>query len=105
MPYAWLAEGLAEEQALMGADPYPYGLAANRSTVEALARYAHTRASSHCRLAPEELFELGSTPLHRAERRNVYRPVGSLSFSTQTQYHCSVLGEPPKLMVQPWRKG
>src|SRR5260370_9875202 len=38
---AWLQPLLEEEQAIMGPDWFPYGIARNRPSIEALLQYAH----------------------------------------------------------------
>ena len=60
-----LAGGLEQEpgsfvvhlqHALFGADPFPYGVEPNRTTLEAYLRYAHEQGVCHRLLKPEELF-------------------------------------------------
>ena len=58
----WLLSYLEEAKALMGPDPWPYGLAANRKTLEALCRYTFEDGLASRRLGVEELFH---ESLHR----------------------------------------
>jgi 4,5-dihydroxyphthalate decarboxylase len=55
-PLPWVPERLAEIRALIGPDPWPYGVEANRVTLDAFARYAHEQGVAARRLEPEELF-------------------------------------------------
>jgi 4,5-dihydroxyphthalate decarboxylase len=52
----WLTAHVEETRALMGADYWPYGLEANRRTLEAFLRYSHEQGLSARRLEPGELF-------------------------------------------------
>ena len=52
----FLAHTLEETRALMGADYWPYGLAANRRELEALLADLHAQRLTPRLLAPEELF-------------------------------------------------
>jgi 4,5-dihydroxyphthalate decarboxylase len=56
VPLPWLPGRLAEVRALIGPDPWPYGVDANRVTLDAFARYAHEQGVAARRLEPEELF-------------------------------------------------
>jgi 4,5-dihydroxyphthalate decarboxylase len=58
LPYVlpWLVAEVEETRALMGDDPFPYGVARNRKTVETLASYAFRQGLAPRRLAVEELF-------------------------------------------------
>jgi 4,5-dihydroxyphthalate decarboxylase len=58
-PYAglpWLTHHLEELVEVMGPDPYPYGFAANRSTVATFLEMSHGQGLTPRVLAPEELF-------------------------------------------------
>ena len=58
-PIPWTFEHARRAQALFGEQDYwPYGIAANRVTLEAFLRYAHEQGVCHRLLAPEELFPL-----------------------------------------------
>src|SRR6185436_15286472 len=54
----WFLEHVDQVTELMGADPYPYGLAANRHTVDTFLRMHNEQGLTPVRLRPEELFEL-----------------------------------------------
>ena len=54
--FAWLQPLIEEEQAIIGPDWYPYGIAQNRPTIEALLQYAHEHGLTDRRLALEDLF-------------------------------------------------
>jgi 4,5-dihydroxyphthalate decarboxylase len=54
--FAWLQPMIEEEQAIIGKDWYPYGIEANRPTIEALLQYTMEHGLSDRRLAVEELF-------------------------------------------------
>lgn len=56
VPLPWLPARLAEARALIGPDPWPYGVEANRVTLDAFARYAHEQGVAAKRLDPEEMF-------------------------------------------------
>ncbi|HVZ50694.1 MAG TPA: ABC transporter substrate-binding protein [Pseudolabrys sp.] len=56
IPLPW-AEALAgEASARFGADPFPYGLEANRKTLDAFCRFAHDQGVTANRLTPDDLF-------------------------------------------------
>ncbi|WP_203076018.1 substrate-binding domain-containing protein [Falsiroseomonas ponticola] len=52
----FLAEEWAATKALLGADPWTYGIAANRAELEAIARWSHAQHLSRRRLGVEEMF-------------------------------------------------
>jgi 4,5-dihydroxyphthalate decarboxylase len=54
--FAWLQPMIEEEQKIIGKDWYPYGIEANRPTIEALLQYTHEHGLSDRRLTVEELF-------------------------------------------------
>jgi 4,5-dihydroxyphthalate decarboxylase len=58
LPYVlpWLVAEVEETRALMGDDPFPYGVRQNRTTVETLAGYSFRQGLAPQRLAVEELF-------------------------------------------------
>jgi 4,5-dihydroxyphthalate decarboxylase len=56
VPLPWVPGLLAQARALIGPDPWPYGVEANRVTLDAFARYAHEQGVAARRLEPEELF-------------------------------------------------
>ncbi len=56
IPVPWAA-ALSEEWGKgFGADPFAYGLEANRRTLEAFCRFAHDQGVTHRRLTPDDLF-------------------------------------------------
>ncbi|MDR0341859.1 MAG: hypothetical protein LBI49_01890, partial [Nocardiopsaceae bacterium] len=56
VPVPWAPGLLAEARQLLGSDPWPYGVDANRVTLGAFTRYAHEQGVAARRLEPEELF-------------------------------------------------
>ncbi len=52
----WVATALAETQAVMGADIWPYGFTRNRDELAAMTRYAHEDGLTATPLEPEALF-------------------------------------------------
>ncbi len=54
--FAWLQPMIEEEQAIIGRDWYPYGIEANRPTIEALLQYTHEHGLTGRRVKLEELF-------------------------------------------------
>jgi 4,5-dihydroxyphthalate decarboxylase len=56
----WAPSDLDSVRALMGADYWPYGVAANRAAIEAVSRYSHSQGLAPRRMAVEELFAAGS---------------------------------------------
>ncbi len=54
--FAWLQPLLEEEQSIIGKDWYPYGIEANRPTIEALLQYTHEHGLTPRRVKIEELF-------------------------------------------------
>lgn len=52
----WLLPEWEETKALMGPDPWPYGVAANRKTLETLTRYAFEEGLAPKRLRAEDMF-------------------------------------------------
>lgn len=55
-PIPWTYEYAREAQRLIGKDFWPYGIEANRTTLEAFLQYAHEQGVCHRRLQPEEVF-------------------------------------------------
>jgi 4,5-dihydroxyphthalate decarboxylase len=69
--FAWLQPLIEEEQSIIGADWYPYGIGENRPTIEALLRYVHEQGLADRRLSVEELFApstLRDIPLSEGQR-------------------------------------
>jgi 4,5-dihydroxyphthalate decarboxylase len=56
----WATELYAENRKLMGEDAWPYGVAANRKTLETALRYHHEQGMSKRRFAIEEIFAPGT---------------------------------------------
>jgi 4,5-dihydroxyphthalate decarboxylase len=58
LPYAlpWLAAEVEETFALMGDDPFPYGLARNLNTLDTLGRYVYHQGLASRRLRMDEMF-------------------------------------------------
>ena len=53
---AWPNDYLANEQRIFGADPWTYGLGANRHVLEKFLAYCHAQGISARNIAPEEIF-------------------------------------------------
>jgi 4,5-dihydroxyphthalate decarboxylase len=63
-PLPWIPEYLIEaRKAFGGADPFPYGIEANRASIEAFLRYCHDQGVAERKLTVEELFapEVGTS--------------------------------------------
>ena len=56
MVVAWRQHALDEEQAVFGGDPCPYGLDANRDTLNTFIEYCEAQGICERNLSPEELF-------------------------------------------------
>ncbi|HZQ11884.1 MAG TPA: ABC transporter substrate-binding protein [Pseudolabrys sp.] len=56
IPVPWAASVAGEWGGAFGADPFAYGLEANRKTLEAFCRFAHAQGITAHRLAPDDLF-------------------------------------------------
>jgi 4,5-dihydroxyphthalate decarboxylase len=56
IPMPWASGFLEDCAATFGADPFPYGLDANRPTLEAFCRFAHDQHITERPLTPDELF-------------------------------------------------
>lgn len=55
-PIPWSYDHARQAQQLIGEDFWPYGIEANRTTLDAFLQYAHEQGVCHRRLEPEELF-------------------------------------------------
>lgn len=55
-PLPWLPVRAKEARAMFGADPWPYGIAPNRVTLDAFLQFAFEQGVCHRRLQPEDLF-------------------------------------------------
>jgi 4,5-dihydroxyphthalate decarboxylase len=56
IPLPWAATLAEESSKSFGADPFPYGLEANRTTLEAFCRFAHDQGVTAKKLTPDDLF-------------------------------------------------
>jgi 4,5-dihydroxyphthalate decarboxylase len=56
VPLPWLPGRVEEARALIGPDLWPYGVEANKVTLDAFTRYAHEQGVAAKRVEPEELF-------------------------------------------------
>jgi 4,5-dihydroxyphthalate decarboxylase len=56
IPLPWAAAIADEIAAAYGPDPYPYGIAESRRTIDAFCRYAHDQGVTHRRMTAEDLF-------------------------------------------------
>ena len=56
IPVPWAASIAGEWSKNFGADPFPYGLEANRKTLEAYCRFAHDQGVTAKKLTPDDLF-------------------------------------------------
>ena len=63
MVVAWRQHALDEEQAVFGGDPCPYGLDANRDTLNTFIEYCEAQGICERNLSPEELFAPGTWEL------------------------------------------
>ena len=55
-PFAWCFEAARKARELFGEDFFPYGIEANRTTLDAFLQYGFEQGVCHRRLQPEELF-------------------------------------------------
>lgn len=56
VPIPWCYEYARRAKAIFGEDFWPYGIDANRRTLDAFLQYAHEQGVCHRRLTPEDLF-------------------------------------------------
>jgi 4,5-dihydroxyphthalate decarboxylase len=56
IPLPWCPTLAEEFDATFGEDPFPYGVEANRITLEGFCRFAHDQGLTARRITPEELF-------------------------------------------------
>ena len=56
VPIPWGYEYARRAKAIFGDDIWPYGIDANRKTLDAFLQYAHEQGVCHRRLTPEDLF-------------------------------------------------
>ena len=55
-PIPWMAEHTQLSRELLGNDFWPYGIEANRTTLEAFCQYAYEQGVSHRKVTVEEMF-------------------------------------------------
>jgi 4,5-dihydroxyphthalate decarboxylase len=65
LPIPWSFDTLPQAQALLGDDPWPYGVAANRVTLSAFLTFAFEQGVCARKLEPEELFPASVQRAHR----------------------------------------
>jgi 4,5-dihydroxyphthalate decarboxylase len=56
IPVPWASAIAGEWSKNFGADPFPYGLEANRKTLDAFCRFSHAQGVTAKRLTPDDLF-------------------------------------------------
>jgi 4,5-dihydroxyphthalate decarboxylase len=56
VPFAWAYNAVADAQRIFGEDCWPYGIQANRRTLEAFLQYSHEQGVTARKLTPEDLF-------------------------------------------------
>jgi 4,5-dihydroxyphthalate decarboxylase len=56
IPVPWSASIVDDTSKSFGADPFPYGLEANRKTLDAFCRFAHDQGVTAKKLTPDDLF-------------------------------------------------
>jgi 4,5-dihydroxyphthalate decarboxylase len=56
LPLPWGYEFAKRMQAVVGKELMPYGVDANRTTLDAFLQYGHEQGVFHRRMTPEELF-------------------------------------------------
>lgn len=56
VPLPWVPARLAEMRSIFGDDPWPYGVPANRITLDAFTRFAYEQGVAAKHLGPEDLF-------------------------------------------------
>ena len=56
LPIPWCYEHARRMQRIVGEDLLPYGVEANRTTLDAFLQYGHEQGVLHRRMTPEELF-------------------------------------------------
>jgi 4,5-dihydroxyphthalate decarboxylase len=56
IPVPWASAIAGEWSQSFGADPFPYGLEANRRTLDAFCRFSHDQGVTAKRLTPDDLF-------------------------------------------------
>jgi 4,5-dihydroxyphthalate decarboxylase len=54
--FPWIREALDEQRKIMGEDPYPYGLRANKKVVDTICQYSNEQGLSQTNWKAEDLF-------------------------------------------------
>jgi 4,5-dihydroxyphthalate decarboxylase len=65
VPLLWADQALARTRAAFGGEPWPYGVDANRTTLEAFARWSDEQGVTHRRVAVDEMFPASVRTLYR----------------------------------------
>lgn len=63
LPLHWYFDQAEKSKAMVGEDFWPYGVKANRTTLEAFLDYTHEQGATHRRVAVEELFSTMASDL------------------------------------------
>jgi 4,5-dihydroxyphthalate decarboxylase len=71
------AQGLAQRRTVVGDDPLPYGLARNRTAIEAVIRFARDQKILPRTVAPEDVFARNTLDLPEPEGASRPSPRGS----------------------------
>ena len=58
-PLAWLPTYARKMRDMFGGDPFPYGIEANRPTLEQMLLYTYQQGIAHKHVKPEDLFPKG----------------------------------------------
>jgi 4,5-dihydroxyphthalate decarboxylase len=58
-PVPWLTNYVRRTAESFGGDPFPYGIEANRPTLELFLRYCHEQGIAHRLAKPEDIFPPG----------------------------------------------
>lgn len=58
----WLSDELQRTRAILGNDPWPYGMVSNRRAIETLCRYAWEQGLLDRPVSPDELFSASTEP-------------------------------------------
>jgi 4,5-dihydroxyphthalate decarboxylase len=56
IPLSWASDIAEQIVKDFGGDPFPYGMEANRKSLEAFCRFAHAQGVTAKKLTPEDLF-------------------------------------------------
>ena len=64
-PLPWVSDLMRDAQIRFGADPFPYGVEANRATLTAVCEFAFEQGVAKRLMRPEELFPMTAQGRHR----------------------------------------